>query len=143
MWVLSAAAAFLLLLQVGYIVWRLIGAGAARRNASASAAGQGDSSVPSSPPQRSFGKLVAALLLALAAVGIALFGMAVDLAQRDKYEVGWLIALPAAGAVAAIALLLTMFSLPKGARTGAAEPLAWLLALAVLGIGACYGTMML
>ncbi|MCU0862771.1 MAG: hypothetical protein MUC36_03175 [Planctomycetes bacterium] len=145
MWQISAIAALLIVAYIGYLSSLLLHApkppvarGDEGQGVGAAAAG----GEPPPLPQRSLGMVVVGLVLALVAVGVALLAAIFD-HGNDRYAFLWMAALPIAGALVGIAQLLVLLSVPKELRSPSIEPFVWLLGLGLLGIGACYGSLIL
>ena len=145
MWQISAIAALLIVAYIGYLSSLLLNApkppatrGDEDHGVGDAAAGQG----PPPLPQRSLGMVVVGLVLALIAVGVAVMAAIFDHGE-PRYAFMWMAALPIAGALVGIAQLLVLLSVPKELRSPSIEPFVWLLGLGLLGVGACYGSLVL
>ena len=155
LWQVSAFATCLFLLLSCYIAWLMLCAVRTPGPREAAVASVRDGApADDAPPRprpdarntrRSLGKLIAAQLLSSGATALALFALVRDLEgiPRGQYVGAWVFVLPAALGLVVGAAILIMLSVPKAFRSPSIEPFVWLLALVLLGIGACYGTMIL
>lgn len=129
MWIISVVAAVAIAGGAALVVTTM------RRHDSAPGSGDGTAA------PGNLGMFLAAGLALAASLGLALVTAWCDLHER-QYQVYWLVLGPAFLGLAAASYALFVFGLPRSRRPRAAEVVAWLACLLLLGIGTCYGSMM-
>lgn len=128
MWIISVVAALVIVGGATLVVTTML------RRAPAGGPDSGNTA----PGNR--GMFIAAGLVLAASLGLALLTAWLDLHER-QYQVYWLVLGPAFVALASASYSLFVFGLPRSRRPKAAEVVAWLACLLLLGIGACYGSL--